>query len=328
MGTEILLGPPGREQTFVVDRRLGRGGIKTSYLVSSTDPQCQVGCQQVVGIYMSTFEEPTPRPVEWMFEIGTDPHVRRESPRARAVINGEVIEVSSSEYFPGVARELDWQAPRALQALEVMGQQLYAGIHSFGEIDTVHRDIKPENIFVAGSATPAVERIISGESYFAIGDHDLLGVLNEPVLAAVGTPRFMAPELIHIAFGNNRGTRHHEETSIWSAAMSLWEIYLTKILVGTPRDVATTAMDRYAAKLSVFHVPLSEVEKLRHTIDTLMSQHARELADSGKPEDAESVLRLRRRILNGLEWDPVNRRTDWPEDRNWLQRVVRARWRK
>lgn len=83
-------------------------------------------------------------------------------------------------------------------------------IHSLGYI---HRDIKPENIF------------ITKKYVIKIADFGLAINKNEtPPNNRVGTPEFMAPEIINLRYDYNRVCKYDEKVDIWALGCVIYEL--------------------------------------------------------------------------------------------------------
>ena len=89
-----------------------------------------------------------------------------------------------------------------------------AFIHN--EMNVMYRDLKPENILVTSKGYIKVTDFGLAKKY----DND-----NDLTISFVGTPEYIAPELLYMKLNNTKG---------YSRAVDLWTlgIFLYEILVG------------------------------------------------------------------------------------------------
>ena len=130
------------------------------------------------------------------------------------------------EYLPGKSlAERLIQGPLDPEQLTRLSRDLIAGLEAAHRIGVIHRDIKPSNVFLK-------------EGKALLGDFGLARVPDgsDPELTApgqaVGTPRYMPPEL-------KEGLEATRRTDVYGAAMVIWEAATGSVWpAGVPPDRA------------------------------------------------------------------------------------------
>ena len=105
-----------------------------------------------------------------------------------------------------------WDAMREINIVTDEQAQFYIGnlilaLEHLAEQQIVHRDLKPENI------------IVEEEGYIKIHDFGNAKIIKERTFTIVGTPYYMAPEVI-------TGKGYSSSCDIWSVGVMLYEMVL------------------------------------------------------------------------------------------------------
>jgi serine/threonine-protein kinase ULK/ATG1 len=148
-----------------------------------------------------------------------------------------VMEQCSGSLHDLLREQCNWEAPLPEEASKCLMQQLAQGLHSCRELNIIHRDLKPQNLLLVGTlargprrwgilgerAPPTtvsglVLKIADFGSSRALGGTSSLG---RQITCAVGTDKFMAPE---VAAGGD----YDERADLWSVGIILFELLTRK----------------------------------------------------------------------------------------------------
>ena len=182
----------GESDRYVIERRLGRGGMGVVYLAEDTLLRRRVALK-VLHDERAAVEDPS----------GFS-RVLREARAAASVEHERVARVYDVGEHAGrafVSMELvrgmtlrRWMTGRKLELGEIvsLGMQIAEGLAALHAAGVVHRDLKPENVML--SETLAVKVLDFGLARFdAAGDAGQSGS-SASNAASGGTPGYMAPE--------------------------------------------------------------------------------------------------------------------------------------
>ncbi|EAR81607.1 Serine/Threonine kinase domain protein (macronuclear) [Tetrahymena thermophila SB210] len=104
------------------------------------------------------------------------------------------------------------------QALEVIdiAIQITKGMMILKELNLAHRDLKPENILIHNDG----EKIIA-----KISDYGLTKEVQRDLKSIVGTPSYMAPEILS---AYKKGSVYDDKIDVWSFGLILYEMFTCK----------------------------------------------------------------------------------------------------
>ncbi|EAR94878.2 kinase domain protein (macronuclear) [Tetrahymena thermophila SB210] len=104
------------------------------------------------------------------------------------------------------------------QALEVIdiAIQITKGMMILKELNLAHRDLKPENILIHNDG----EKIIA-----KISDYGLTKEVQRDLKSIVGTPNYMAPEILS---AYKKGSVYDDKIDVWSFGLILYEMFTCK----------------------------------------------------------------------------------------------------
>ena len=228
---------------YVVERKLGEGGMGVVYLADDT----RLGRQVAIKALTREFTQ----------NVERRERLRREARAAAALAHPGIATVFAleefddnlyivSEYVPGqTLRDEMAKGPLALGLLLTTGVEIVRALAAAHEQGVVHRDLKPENV------------IRTGDGHIKVLDFGLARVgslgggaaasrtrLTEPG-AVLGTPGYMPPEQL-------RGSEVDFRADIFSFGVLLFELAsgvhpftssnaastITRVLEAEPPDVA------------------------------------------------------------------------------------------
>jgi hypothetical protein len=224
---------------------------------------------------------------------------------------GQSFPASFSEYAVATALDLPLpQAPGGTRILahpevaRLLAEQLQAAISSFEAQRSVHADIKLDNIHVMGrdDLPVSAESIVRGDHFFVLADQDL--VVRRGLKSArwlQGTPELFAPELI------SRQGVYHSSTSLWAAALSVWEAAMGTSLLRHPElnqkeGGIKWIRERFPLRITEDHVRVAHRIVMRE-----MNAKIAERARAGDSAGADQWVAVRDFILRGLSYDPAAR---------------------
>ncbi|WP_395835641.1 protein kinase [Archangium violaceum] len=199
--------PPLQFDEFHLVRQLGRGGMGVVYLARDTS------LDRLVAVKFIAAERPNPW-VRTYFETEARAIARLQHPHVVTVFRVGEIEGHAyivSEYVVGeslaeLPRPMPWR--RAL----VLGLGLARGLAAAHRHGVLHRDIKPSNVLVTGQGEVKLLDFGLAERF----DRDAVSLASGTRLF-VGTPRYMAPELL-------RGASATPQSDIYSLGLVLHEL--------------------------------------------------------------------------------------------------------
>ena len=197
------LGPGARLGKFMIVRELGHGGMCQVYEALHTELQKRVAIKTLLPRYASH-----PTIVERFLREG------RAASRIRHRHAIDMIDVGTEdgvvylamEYLDGedLSRRIKREGALSVQvALDLLIPAMAAVVEAH-DVGVVHRDLKPANLFLARSRRGQIESKVLDFGISKVADDDAPNATASE--AVLGTPTFIAPELI-------RGARHTSPAS-------------------------------------------------------------------------------------------------------------------
>lgn len=187
-----LGGSWGQDGRYLVERRLGRGGMGVVYVARDTllGRDVAIKLLEVIGDDPAAYRRRLLREAQLAARVEHDRLAR-------------VYDVGQFEGAPFIAMELvrgsslrEWMAgaPRAAPQVMAVLQQVAEGLAALHAVGLVHRDLKPENVMVASG--DQIKLVDFGLARLASDGEPGSSSSAEGARTGVGgTPGYMAPEL-------------------------------------------------------------------------------------------------------------------------------------
>jgi formylglycine-generating enzyme required for sulfatase activity len=283
----------GMNDRYVLERRLGRGGMGIVYAATDT----LLG--RLVALKVLDLEGAA--------EIGTTALLLREARLAASVEHeriARVYDVGEHDGCPFVAMEYlsgvtlrSWMLCRTVSPAEAIaiGVQIAEGLAALHECQVIHRDLKPENVMLTDKGaiklldfglarrTPTADGAASGRSARAAEP------ASRSASIVSGTPGYMAPE-------QRRGERSDARSDVFALGVVLYE------LVAGERPFLTSARDFPPSEASASPPPSFTGEAWQSAPAELRAIILRAVATSPTDRfaDGAAFLAALREISSGL----------------------------
>jgi serine/threonine protein kinase len=234
--------------------------------------------------------------------------------------------VSIAEYADRAVDLLTWNEPGGIEALDILGEQLYQGIREFSREGFVHLDIKGANILLQGEGAGWPGCVRTGNCHFMQADLDHVGRTGESLEMIVGTGLYLAPELNLQNLENGTGLRHNPSTALWASSMTLWQEYSRSF--SSRYSVAYTrlkSLAEAAGQKPFYSWAGGRHAELLTTVNLTFDDHIARISaerHEGWRREVGALNRLRERILNGFQWNPAHRSLSQGD--SWMRRFRRA----
>lgn len=186
----------GDKGRYVIERRLGRGGMGTVYLAADT----LLGRQVALKVLDS---DDTEKDAKYRARLLREARLAAQLEHERIARVYDVGEHEGSafvamEYIRGVTLREWMAAPRAPSEIVAVVTQIAEGLAVLHASGVVHRDLKPENVMLASPG--GLKLVDFGLAGHVATDRETRGELAaarvdaRSMSAFVGTPGYMAPE--------------------------------------------------------------------------------------------------------------------------------------
>jgi eukaryotic-like serine/threonine-protein kinase len=215
---------------FLVERRLGAGGMATVYLARDLALARPVALKVVTGDVRPDLRDRLLREAE--------ASARLQHPAIATFYEAGEFDGAAfiaMEYVEGeTIRDRLGRGPLAVDAVVALGAMLLEALHHAHLAGLLHRDIKPENVMLTPADMP---KLLDFGLARAIGPDALTGT-NLTLGGIAGTVGYMSPEQLH-----------GEELDVRSDLFSMGAV-LYELLVGRAAFPGTTMAERISAILS------------------------------------------------------------------------------
>ena len=240
VGKREILVPGQQIGRYLIDRKIGAGGMGEVYLARDTELERPVALK----ILSAAFS-------------GNADRVRRfvQEARAASALNHpniltiyeighfETLRFIATEYVEGeTLRERQRHEPLALDEIPDVFGQTAAALSAAHAAGIVHRDIKPENIMIRRDGLVKVldfglAKLVENEKTKAGSEISKTARVNTTPGLVMGTVAYMSPE-------QARGLGTDARTDVWSLG-----VCLSEIISGTQPFAGATVSDQIAAIL-------------------------------------------------------------------------------
>jgi tRNA A-37 threonylcarbamoyl transferase component Bud32 len=204
------------EERYLLQRRLGRGGMGTVYAASDALLERRVAVkvirEDLVGSAEAAerFRREARAAASFAHPNVVTVHDFGIASGTRAFLIMEILEGST------LRERLKAEKRLATEKLLCVVRDLCAALGSAHRRHLVHRDLKPENVFLVGTETGEVTKILDfGLAKFVAGSNDR--TVDTATGAILGTVRYMSPE-------QREGQPADQAWDIWALAVTTYEM--------------------------------------------------------------------------------------------------------
>lgn len=289
-------------QRIVIERLLGEGGFKKTFLATILNGQGQ-GQQIAVGINKADSPEIDPEMLKLNDRLNTSssPFIRQEIPMVKAKVKNSPDEIYVTLMQYGQAGPLD-KKRRGLdfESYRLLMEDIYTGIYELDSLGLLHTDIKPQNIIIMGGKLDN-ESIKSGHSYAALADFDGLYRANHKTDTIITTTFFSTPE-------------YFKDNDLLSNASALWQSSVSMFFQLTREEPFTKkeliALSYY--KSHDLHKAKEAQRVYQERLKSIKSSLERLIRKAKTPHERVMLEELNQLILNGFKLEPYDRQR-WPQ---------------